>query len=119
MKLSQIVLRLARNPGYPEGDHDQGYVIVAPLDSEARLDVAAWRDVKSHCTVRRFNGEKDISDGLLTHRGSHWYFHYDEEDEGHGSDSDGGVELIHEEHYHTADDCTCECGLPVEEVEAG
>lgn len=82
MQLKQVVLRLARNRGYPEGDRDQGYVIVAPLNADAKLDVEAWREVKAHCTVRRFNGEHDISDGLLTHRGSHWYFHYDEDDEG-------------------------------------
>ncbi|MFC6197263.1 hypothetical protein [Ponticaulis profundi] len=83
MQLKQIVLRLARNPGFPEGDHDQGYVIVAPLDNDARLDTEAWRDVKKHCTVRRFHTDDSLkADGFLTHRGSNWYFHYDEESEG-------------------------------------
>ena len=27
-------------------------------------------------------GKEDDADGWLTHRGSHWYFHYDEDDEG-------------------------------------
>lgn len=83
MQLSQIVLRLARNPGFPQGDHDQGYVIVAPLDNDARLDTNAWRDVKQHCTVRRFHTDETLkATGFLTHRGSNWYFHYDDADEG-------------------------------------
>lgn len=83
MHLKQIVLRLARNEGFPFGDKDQGYVIVAPLNDDARLDVDAWRAVKEHCTVKRFHPDSALAaDGLLTHRGSHWYFHYDEEDEG-------------------------------------
>ena len=83
MQLKQIVLRLARNEGFPEGDKGQGYVIVAPLDNDAKLDVGAWRDAKKHCAVKRFHPDDDLkADGLLTHRGSHWYFHYDEEGEG-------------------------------------
>ena len=77
MQLKQIVLRLARNPGFPEGDRDQGYVIVAPLNNDAKLDVDVWRDVKKHCTVKRFHPDDALAaDGLLTHRGSHWHFHY-------------------------------------------
>jgi hypothetical protein len=83
MQLKQIVLRLGRNPGYPEGDRTQGYVIVAPLNTDARLDVEAWREAKKYCTVRRFHPDATlVADGLLTHRGSHWYVHYDEDDEG-------------------------------------
>tara|TARA_B100000678_G_scaffold60259_1_gene48726 strand:- start:5544 stop:5921 length:378 start_codon:yes stop_codon:yes gene_type:complete len=83
MELKQIVLRLARNEGYPEGDRDQGYVITAPLNTDAKLDVEAWREARKHCTVKRFHPDDALAaDGLLTHRGSHWYFHYDEDDEG-------------------------------------
>ena len=83
MQLKQVVLRLARNPGFPQGDHEQGYVIVAPLANDAKLDAIAWKDVKKHCTVKRFHTDKSLNaDGLLTHRGTKWFFHYDEEDEG-------------------------------------
>lgn len=83
MQLKQIVLRLARNPGFPDGDREQGYVIVAPLDGEAKLDIATWREVKAHCTVKRFHPDEALkAEGLLTHRGSHWYFHYDDAEEG-------------------------------------
>ena len=83
--LSTVVLRLARNPdaGYPDGDPARGYAIVAPLDREGHLDASAWRAAKEKCTVNRFSPDPDEhADGWLSHRGSHWYFRYDEEDEG-------------------------------------
>ena len=83
MALYQIILRLARNPGFPAGDDSQGYVITAPLDASDRLDPEAWCHVREVCTVVRFKpGEDRDADGLLTHNGSHWFFHYDEEGEG-------------------------------------
>lgn len=83
MSLHQIVLRLARNPGFPEGDDKQGYVFVAPLDSKDRLDPNAWRENRKACIVIRFKpGDDRDADGLLTHNGSHWFFHYDEVEEG-------------------------------------
>jgi hypothetical protein len=81
--LTRVILRLARNPGFPEGDDRQGYVILAPLNSEDRLDADSWRENREACTVVRFRpGEDRDADGKLTHRGSHWYIHYDEDDEG-------------------------------------
>ncbi len=83
MSLTKVVLRLARNPGYPEGDSEQGYVVTAPLDRQGRLDVAGWQAHREECTVVRFKqGEDRDADGMLTHRGGRWYFHYDEEREG-------------------------------------
>jgi hypothetical protein len=83
MSLTQVVLRLARNPRYPAGDVNQGYVITAPLDAEGRLSVEGWREQKDRCVVIRFKpGEDRDADGLLTHRGTHWFIHYDEEAEG-------------------------------------
>lgn len=83
--LTRIILRLARNPdaGYPDGDDERGYVIVAPLDVDFHLDSALWKDAKAQCTVVRFSPDPDErADGLLLHRGQNWYFHYDEEREG-------------------------------------
>jgi hypothetical protein len=83
MSLTQVVLRLARNPGFPDGDISQGYVITAPLDSEGRLSIDGWRAARADCKVVRFKpGTDRDADGLLTHRGERWYFHYDEEREG-------------------------------------
>ncbi len=40
-----IILRLARNPdaGYPAGDEERGYHIVAPLKPGGLIDLATWR----------------------------------------------------------------------------
>jgi hypothetical protein len=81
--LTRVILHLARNPGYPDGDDRQGYVILAPLDVDGHIDLEAWRQRKADCRVWRFKpGEERDADGWLSHRGSHWFFRYDEEDEG-------------------------------------
>ncbi|HOY77570.1 MAG TPA: hypothetical protein PLN33_07165 [Hyphomonadaceae bacterium] len=83
MSMFQIVMRLARNSGFPNGDLAQGYTLVAPLDSNGKLDAEEWKEAKGRCTVIRFKpGEEHDADGYLSHRGSNWYFHYDEIDEG-------------------------------------
>jgi hypothetical protein len=89
-RLTRLTLRLARNPeaGFPDGSHDRGYVVMAPLDTDHRLDAGLWHKTKDRCTVHRFSpvpGES--AEGLLTHRGSHWRFAWDDEDE--GPDDDG------------------------------
>ena len=91
MSLKRITLRLARNPGHPDGDQRQGYVILAPLTPDGHLDVNEWRLSREECIVRRFHPDPELkADGLLTHRGSHWRFHYDEEHEG---PDEGGYQL--------------------------
>ncbi|KCZ87337.1 hypothetical protein [Hyphomonas johnsonii] len=91
MALKRITIQLARNPGLPGGDPGQGYTIIAPLTAEGLLDVEAWRDVRKQCRVVRFSpDESEVADGWLTHHGSHWYFHYDEDDEG---DDEAGYRL--------------------------
>ena len=83
MSLTRIVMRLARNPGYPDGDRSQGYIVTAPLTSDGWLDSAEWRDAREKCTVVRFKAEEESdADGKLTHRGGKWFFHYDEVEEG-------------------------------------
>ena len=91
MSLKRIVLRLARNPDFPEGDDRQGYVVVAPLTAQGKIDVNQWRECRAQCTVDRFHPDPDErADGLLTHRGHQWRFHYDEEAEG---PDEGGYRL--------------------------
>lgn len=91
MSLSKIVLQLARNPGLPNGDAGRGYTIVAPLTPEGQIDLETWRENRSACRVVRFSPDPDEhADGLLTHRGSHWFFHYDEDEEG---DDEAGYRL--------------------------
>ena len=77
--LHQVVLRLARNPGFPEGDEGQGYVLIAPLDADHKLDPAAWKKNASACAVARFkHGEERDATGLLKHNGSRWFFDYED-----------------------------------------
>jgi hypothetical protein len=82
--LTRVILRLARNPeaGFPDGDDHYGYVVNAPLDADGCLDAALWRQLRDHCTVRRFHPLEAASDGWLRHRGESWFFWYDEADEG-------------------------------------
>lgn len=83
MSLYRIILQLARNPDNSEVAAGQGYTLIAPLDAQARLDVEAWRQHRRDCRVyRRHPDPQEQADGWLTHRGSHWFFHYDEADEG-------------------------------------
>lgn len=83
MAFKKIVLRLARNPGYPEGDASRGYIVNAPIDADGKLNIDEWREERSKATVIRFDPDpEEHADGWLTHRGSHWYFHYDEDREG-------------------------------------
>jgi hypothetical protein len=85
MALTRLTLRLSRNPdaGFPEGDDQYGYVITAPLDKDGKLDSEVWRSHKRACTVIRFSpSDAERADGWLTHRGSNWFFHYDEDQEG-------------------------------------
>lgn len=93
MSLQQITLRLARNPDTPAGDPRKGYVLVAPLGPDGKIDLEEWRKARQDCTVRRFHPDPDeIADGWLTHNGSVWRLHYDEDHE--GEDEPG---------YHLAD----------------
>lgn len=81
----RIRLELAREPGHPEGSRRHGYVFVAPLREDGRIDPALWKKYRDECRVMRFRpNDEDI--GHLVHRpGGAWAFHYDvqgdEEDE--------------------------------------
>lgn len=85
MSLSKIRLELARTKETPEGDPRCGYEFVAPLDDAGHFDLAAWRQHKALCTVRRFWLNADDERGLLVHtRGRKWVFSYapgEEDDE--------------------------------------
>jgi hypothetical protein len=83
MPLSRIVMRLARNPGteFAGGDDHRGYMLVAPLTDDGRLDEAAYAKSRDACTVRRFTPDEDAVDGRLARKGQRWFFDYDEEDD--------------------------------------
>jgi len=91
MPLKQIVLRLARNESAPNGDDQIGYVLIAPLDKDGLIDLESWRQHRKDCVVKRFHPDpSEHADGWLTHNGSKWRFHYDEDHEG---DDESGYRL--------------------------
>jgi hypothetical protein len=77
MALNTIVMRLARNPGFPDGDRERGYTLIAPLTRDGLIDEAAWRDEKEECTVRAFAPGETAREGRLGRRGHNWFFDYD------------------------------------------
>jgi hypothetical protein len=76
----QIRIVLAREPGHPEGDAEVAYIIVAPLDSDDRIDSKLWRAHRDACRIVRQRPDEQDRLGLLIHRqGGGWAFHYDGE----------------------------------------
>jgi hypothetical protein len=76
----QIRIELAREPGHPEGERAVAYIIVAPLDSEDRIDPKLWRAHRDACRIARLHPDQEDSRGHLVHRqGGGWAFHYDAE----------------------------------------
>jgi hypothetical protein len=73
----QIRIELAREPGHPEGDAATGYIIVAPLDAQDRIDAKLWREHREACRIARLRPGQDDAKGHLAHRGGGWAFHYD------------------------------------------
>ncbi|WP_339914352.1 hypothetical protein [uncultured Brevundimonas sp.] len=68
-----IRLELARDADHPHGDSANGYDLVAPLDGDGRLDLAACRAEPDRCRVRRFEQDTTVATGLLRHTtGDRW-----------------------------------------------
>ncbi len=55
-----VRLLLAREKDHPEGERDEGYDLLVPLDAEGRLDAAEWKTHQALCRVRHFR--TDIAD---------------------------------------------------------
>ncbi len=70
--LTHIRLELAREPGSPAGNPQDGWDIVAVLDEEGRLDPAGCRDQADRLHVRRFEENQTVATGTLRHAGSKW-----------------------------------------------
>lgn len=73
----RIRLELAREPGHPRGDRRVGYIFVAPLDDEGRIDSALWKAHRDHCRVVRIRPDDQDVGHLVQRRNGEWAFHYD------------------------------------------
>ncbi len=79
--LHQITLHLARSKAFPNGSANFGYDIIAPLDADGHLDVAAWKIAREKCEVVRFEDGEEKR-GKLVHKhggagGATWAIDYD------------------------------------------
>jgi len=80
--LSRIRLELARDKDAPEGSSRRGYVVLAPLDADGKLDPEEWATIPHQCVVTRFwDGETTELGYLVHHADDEWVFDYDPEDE--------------------------------------
>jgi len=73
----EIRLELAREAGHPEGSRDHGYRLVAPLNSEQKIDAKLWKEHQDACRVVKFRPGEEDEIGHLVHHGKYWAFHYD------------------------------------------
>jgi hypothetical protein len=74
----RLRLELAREKGHPSGSSAHGYILIAPLDKEGRLDPETWHQYPDVCRVVRFRpGEADDIGHLVRKPGGSWAFHYD------------------------------------------
>jgi len=91
----RIRLELARERAHPEGEHNSGYILVAPLDSGGRIDAACVKAHKESCRVVRFEHARTEDIGHLVRIGGGWKFHYDIE----GADEDEAGYRLGEERF--------------------
>ena len=76
-----VRLLLAREKGHPEGDREEGFDLLVPLDADGKLDSAEWKTHQAACRVRHFrSGEDDLVGWLRRKPGGQWYFDYAEGD---------------------------------------
>ena len=74
----QIRIELAREPGHPEGDARDAFIIVAPLGANDRIDPTLWREHREACRITRLRPDEDDDHGHLVHRqGGGWVLQYD------------------------------------------
>lgn len=80
-KFRHVRLLLAREKGHPDGDREEGYDILVPLETEGHLDPAEWKKHQDVCRVRHFRHGADDRIGRLRRKpGGQWYFDYAEGD---------------------------------------
>lgn len=98
-KFRHIRLILARERGHPAGSPEEGYDVLAPLDSDGRFDPVEWKRDQSLCRVRHFRPNEEDRIGLLKRRpGGQWYIDYEV-----GADDDEPGFRLGEERFVTGE----------------
>ncbi len=78
-KFRHVRLLLAREKGHPQGDPDEGYDLLLPLDADGYIDAAEWKLHQEACRVRKFSEDHEDRIGRLRRKpGGQWYFDYEE-----------------------------------------
>ena len=91
MPLYNVRLEMAREPGFPNGNPNRGYMLVLPLDGDMKIDGDEWKKHPEACTVERFwDGERAELGYLERHRKGQWVFDYDFDDD---EDEEAGYRL--------------------------
>jgi hypothetical protein len=74
-----VRLLLAREKAHPQGEREEGYDLLVPLNAEGRLDAREWKAHQTACRVRQFGGADGERIGRLRRKpGGQWYFDYAE-----------------------------------------
>jgi hypothetical protein len=73
-----VRLLLARAKDRPQGDANEGYDLLVPLDNDGRLDADTWRENQAACRIRHFTADGVARIGRLRRKpGGQWYFDYE------------------------------------------
>lgn len=76
--LQRVRLEIARCPEFPNGSHEHGYDLIAPIDATSHINAEAWKLLRDRCRVKRFWGDEPDEVGHIVHKpGGAWAFHYD------------------------------------------
>jgi hypothetical protein len=75
---AKVRLRLAREPGHPQGSDEHGYDLVMPLDDDGRIATELWKTHRELCRVVHYrSGEEHDLGHMVRQPGGQWKFHYD------------------------------------------
>jgi hypothetical protein len=97
----RIVLELAREPQHPNGDARIGYVVVAPLGDDGKVDAETASAFKQECRFSRVRSGETLEQGFLKRRaGGSWAFHYALED---GREDDDPLYRLDEHRFATGE----------------
>lgn len=70
--LRKVRLELARCHDFPEGSGRHGYELALPLSATGKLDRHGFERDRQRTVFRRFWGDEDERQGVLTHRHAGW-----------------------------------------------